>query len=47
MLAHLRSEAYPVYSTHRYPPSRAQTHSYESNLALIEEAKRALRPREE
>ena len=47
MLAHLRSEAYPVYATHRYPPSRAQTHSYESNLALIEEAKRALRPRDE
>jgi formamidase len=44
MLAHLRSEAYPVYSTHRYPPSHGQAHSYESNLALIEEAKRALRP---
>jgi formamidase len=47
MLAHLRSEAYPVYSTHRYPPSPGPAHSYENNLALIENAKRALRLRED
>jgi formamidase len=42
MLAHLRTEAYPVYTEHRYPPSRPaaeQQLSYERNLELIEEAK--------
>jgi predicted amidohydrolase len=42
MLAHLRTEAYPVYSRHRYPPLRRSDDgalSYERNLELIEEAK--------
>lgn len=45
MLAHLRTEAYPVYGTHRYPPDDAgigDSQSYERNLALIERAKSAL-----
>jgi len=43
MLAHLRTEAYPVYSMHRYPPrSAAGAPSYEENLQLIEESKRSL-----
>ena len=45
MLAHLRTEAYPVYATHQYPPPAAQTEagaelSYEQNNRLIDEAKR-------
>lgn len=46
MLAHLRTEAYPVYGTHRYPPREtAATQgppeiSYEENNRLIDEAKR-------
>jgi len=46
MLAHLRTEAYPVYRGRRYPPAideRAPAgggHSFERNVALIEEAKR-------
>ncbi len=41
MLAHLRIEAYPVYSSHQYPPKRdAAQLSYERNIELIEEAKR-------
>jgi predicted amidohydrolase len=44
-LAHLRTEAYPVYGGHRYPPAIGGTaagagHSYERNLELIDEAKR-------
>ncbi len=39
MLAHLRTEAYPVYSTPRYPPLRSDQLSYERNLELIELAK--------
>ena len=42
MLAHLRTEAYPLYLQHRYPPeslSGRRTPSYERNLELIEEAK--------
>jgi hypothetical protein len=39
MLAHLRTEAYPVYSTHRYPPSPSDVLSYERNLELIRIAK--------
>jgi formamidase len=44
MLAHLRTEAYPVYATHRYPPRDAGAAalpalSYETNLARIDEAK--------
>ena len=46
MLAHLRTEAYPVYQKHQYPPlikddGSAQL-SYERNNLLIEEAKRGL-----
>jgi hypothetical protein len=45
MLAHLRTEAYPVYRGRRYPPpleaqGPAGAHSFERNVALIEEAKR-------
>ena len=41
MPAHLRTEAYPVYATHGYPPrGAAGTHSYEHNNALIDAAKR-------
>jgi formamidase len=43
MLAHLRTEAYPVYSRHQYPPlvnTSAAEPSYERNVELIEEAKR-------
>ena len=39
MLAHLRTDAYPVYSTPRYPPLRSDQLSYERNLELIELAK--------
>jgi hypothetical protein len=39
MLAHLRTEAYPVYAEHRYPPARVGELSCERNLELIEEAK--------
>ena len=42
MLAHLRTEAYPVYSGHRYPPGPASFTghlSYERNLELIRLAK--------
>ena len=41
MLAHLRTEAYPVYQRHAYPPAGAPgPHSYERNLDLIDAAKR-------
>jgi formamidase len=43
MLAHLRTEAYPVYGTHRYPPETPRgvpALSYEENLRRIDEAKR-------
>jgi hypothetical protein len=45
MLAHLRTEAYPIYGAHRYPPRDAATQgaqkiSYEENNRLIDEAKR-------
>jgi len=45
MLAHLRTEAYPVYSKHIYPPhSRNDANcSYEGNNRLIDEAKQALK----
>jgi predicted amidohydrolase len=49
MLAHLRTEAYPVYASHTYPPresetpaSRREPLSYEHNNLLIDEAKRRL-----
>jgi formamidase len=46
LLAHLRSEAYPVYRNHFYPPQtnnepEAES-SYERNNELIDEAKRGL-----
>jgi predicted amidohydrolase len=43
MLAHLRTEAYPVYATHRYPPAVSTCSplgSYERNAELIAAAKR-------
>ena len=46
MLAHLRTEAYPVYQQHQYPPrlddDNKETLSYEKNNILIDEAKRTL-----
>jgi len=45
MLAHLRTEAYPVYAVHRYPPdtpTRSARQSYERNVELIETAKSTL-----
>jgi hypothetical protein len=46
MLAHLRTEAYPVYSRHQYPPldGTSPEASYERNLELIDEAKRRCVP---
>ena len=42
MLAHLRTEAYPVYGRHQYPPRfEAARLSYETNNDLIDEAKRS------
>jgi len=42
MLAHLRTEAYPVYTQHRYPPAGHDPAgaSYEQNVELIRQAKR-------
>src|SRR5258708_1327508 len=42
MLAHLRTEAYPFYQGHQYPPATENEEkiSYERNNQLIEEAKR-------
>jgi formamidase len=43
MLAHLRTEAYPVYLAHRYPPNTARPAtdlSVEENHTRIEDAKR-------
>ena len=42
MLAHLRTEAYPVYQKHQYPPEITTELSYEKNNLLIDEAKRRL-----
>jgi predicted amidohydrolase len=39
MLSHLRTEAYPVYGSHQYPPSRSAGLSYARNVELIETAK--------
>jgi len=46
MLAHLRTEAYPVYQGHQYPPATENEEkiSYERNNQLIEEAKRSSKP---
>jgi hypothetical protein len=48
MLAHLRTEAYPVYGAHRYPPRLARAEdeaafSYERNCRLIAAAKQGTR----
>jgi predicted amidohydrolase len=45
MLAHLRTEAYPVYRTHRYPPNGSVVNpdlSYDANVERIETAQRQL-----
>ena len=42
ILAHLRTEAYPVYQRHIYPPQPAGALSYERNNELIDEAKEKL-----
>jgi formamidase len=45
MLAHLRTEAYPVYGRHVYPPAASAEReplSYERNNELIDASKRAL-----
>ena len=46
MLAHLRTEAYPIYQQHQYPPRMAEEKraavDYERNNILIEESKRKL-----
>jgi len=43
MLAHLRTEAYPLYRGHVYPPAGAGGPlSYEENNARIEAAKKTL-----
>jgi formamidase len=39
MLAHLRTEAYPVYARHGYPPAASTGLSYERNVDLIARAK--------
>jgi len=48
MLAHLRTDAYPVYTRRQYPPSigASQPTSFERNLELIAEAKRRRIPPE-
>ena len=48
MLAHLRTDAYPVYQNHRYPPPLAGPAglSYERNVSLIRAAKDDLVSRE-
>jgi hypothetical protein len=47
MLAHLRTEAYPIYGQHQYPPRLADEDGtgldYERNNLLIDEAKRSLK----
>jgi predicted amidohydrolase len=42
LLAHLRTEAYPVYQRHIYPPQQSEALSYERNNELIDEAKQRL-----
>src|SRR5256714_8315857 len=46
MLAHLRTEAYPVYQEHQYPPPIGDDNiqlSYEGNNRLIDEVKGRLK----
>ena len=45
MLSHLRTEAYPVYQSHQYPPSSGRPLSFERNLELIETAKQQFEER--
>jgi hypothetical protein len=44
MLAHLRTEAYPGYRRHFYPPQQTEKSaiSFENNLKLIEQSKAEL-----
>jgi predicted amidohydrolase len=42
MLAHLRTEAYPVYRTSLYPPARGAPSTVEGQSARVEEGRRAL-----
>jgi len=44
MLAHLRTEAYPLYQRHQYPPKHESDEglSYERNNVLIDEAKKLI-----
>jgi predicted amidohydrolase len=43
MLSHLRTEAYPTYKSHQYPPTRSnEPPSYETNNAQIDDAKSKL-----
>ena len=45
MLAHLRTEAYPAYKKHIFPPpldGETKEHSFEQNIELIENAKKNL-----
>jgi formamidase len=48
MLAHMRTEAYPIYTKHCYPPESMKRGklpdlSYERNVEMIEESKRQLK----
>jgi predicted amidohydrolase len=45
MLSHLRTEAYPVYQSHQYPPVHERALSFESNNELIETAKQQFNDR--
>lgn len=42
MLAHLRTEAYPAYKKHNYPPQPQKEVSFESNLEQINAAKKSI-----
>jgi predicted amidohydrolase len=42
MLAHLRTEAYPIYSAHQYPPTAGRPLSFDENVRQIEIAKTRL-----
>jgi predicted amidohydrolase len=45
LLSHLRTEAYPVYQSHQYPPASGGQLSFARNLELIETAKQQLNDR--
>jgi formamidase len=45
MLAHLRTEAYPVYRTQAFPPAGDSTPSYEQHLERIRSSRAALTSR--